>query len=711
VSTTRYLVGVLAAALALGAITASAMAVRRRLLPAWSGVPARLAEVVVGLTIALTTVEALGLLGWFEPVPALIGAVGVSAAVWLLARRGDGARDTAPTPPAAPRDLLGRWAPYVGVASTVVVVSSWTARVAEAVRHGPTGIDTLWYHLPIAARFSQSGSITAAHYTDGDALAASFPANSALLHALGILSLDTDLATTVLNLAFLALALLAAWTIGRSFGVAWAAVVCLNAVLAVPVLVGTQPGGGYNDIIGIAMLLTACALLTVAGPDPPSAAVAVLSGLAAGFAIGTKYQFAVPVATLAIAVAALSPRGRRVRMTALWVASTLVTGSFWYARNAVLFDNPLPAVRVELGPITLPQIPSLFAEQSSFVSYIGDRTTWRDHLLPGLLDGLGPVWWLVFAVATTGVGLGLLAAGSRVRRMLALVGVGSLIGFAVSPSIHDAGGQPVLFAADLRYLGFYLALGAVLLPTALGRRAWWAIGVASFSICVTQLDPSLWPTDLRDGRFLEPVRGGEVLVGPAIGAALLVMGVLWVRMSPRARDTSRAPAVVVLGVLTLLTSLVVRDWYHDRRYADRPPIPELYEWALGERDERIGLAGDLLYLQYPFYGTALSNHVQYVGRTARHGSYFPITSCADWRRALNSGEYTYVVTASEPQASREAALDSPGPYADWTGSDPAAELVRTEVTNLDDRARPRLGMHAYTLFRITGRLDPNGCSD
>jgi hypothetical protein len=708
VSTGRYLLGISIAAVALVAIVASAVAVRRRLVPAWSGPPARLAEIVIGLTMVLTTVEALGWLGWFEPGPTLICLLAVSAAAWLLAGRGDGR--PAPAPLTMPPDLLGRPAAYVAVATTAVVVATWTTRVADAVRHGPTGIDTLWYHLPIAARFAQTGSITAAHYTDGDALAASFPANSALLHALGILSLGTDLLTTILNMGFLALALLAAWVIGRCFGVASASVVCLDAVLIIPVLVGTQPGGGYNDIIGIAMLLIACSVLAVPGPGPPTGAVVVLSGLAAGLAIGTKYQFAVPVAALAIAVAVLAPRGRRMRITTLWVASTLVTGGFWYARNAVIFDNPLPAVRAELGPIVLPEIPSLFAKQSNLLSFVADGDAWRDHLLPGLLNGLGPVWWLVFGLAASGVCLGLLVPGSRVRRMLALVGAGSLVGFVVSPSIHDSGGQPVLFAADLRYLGFFLAIGAVLLPTALGRRSWWAIAAASVSIVATQLDPSLWPTDLRDDRFLEPVRGAPLVVGLAVGAVVLVIGAVFVRTEARTRTPWLAPAAG-LSVVIVLGSLFVRDWYLDRWYVARPPIPEMYGSALRESGERIGVAGDLLYLQYPFYGRDLSNHVQYVGRTARHGSYFPITSCSEWRGALNDGGYTLVVTASEPQASRQAALDHPGAYAEWTASDPAAELIRTEVTNLDDRARPRLGFFAYSLFQIQGPLDPGTCGE
>ena len=50
-------------------------------------------------------------------------------------------------------------------------------------------VDSLWYHLPFAARWVQTGSITALHYTEDEALTTFFPSNGSIFHALGMLYL------------------------------------------------------------------------------------------------------------------------------------------------------------------------------------------------------------------------------------------------------------------------------------------------------------------------------------------------------------------------------------------------------------------------------------------------------------------------------------------------------------------------------------------
>src|ERR671939_166182 len=39
--------------------------------------------------------------------------------------------------------------------------------------------------------------------------------------------------------------------------------------------------------------------------------------------------------------------------------------------------------------------------------------------------------------------------------------------------------------------------------------------------------------------------------------------------------------------------------------------------------------------QYFFYGTDLSNHVQYVGQQLNRGTFRPIDTCSLWRRTVN----------------------------------------------------------------------------
>jgi hypothetical protein len=717
VSSGRLLVGLLLGALALTSVSV-------RLLPEWWGPPAWLADAVIGLAIVVVTSQLLGVVGGFRLVAMASGLVAGGAIAWFI-----GSRPTSRGPGAAEwreasRPLVepwparfGRGASFVAVAATAVVSAEWSTRTIEAYLRGPRGAatDTLWYHLPFAARFVQEGSITGAHYTDGDALAASFPANGALLHGIGMMFLGSDLLSPLINVGFLALALLAAWCVGRRFGVAPATLTCLAVVLGLPSLAFTQPGGGYNDIVGIALLIAAGALLLTPSSndhDAPHPQVLVLAALAAGLAAGMKFQFLAPVVAFTIGVIVFAPRAQRVRSAVLWLVPLAMTGGLWYVRNLFLFDNPLPPFGIDLGPINLPT-PPVDSPQSSLASFAFDDHVWRDHFSPGLSRALGPVWWAVVALAVAGLILGFVVAKNRMHRLVAGAGVVSLVAFVVTPLVHDVGGEPAFFFADLRYATLFLALGLVILPLGLApARAWWSLVAAGLVLAVTQIDASIWPTDWRDLRLTEPVRGAAPIAALGVGVCVLAAGVaIVVARASRPRWWPSPRVVLPVGAgIAGLALLAVQHPYLDNRYLDTPPTPELYEWARDVREQRIGVAADLLFLQYPFYGNDLSNHVQYITQRQAHGAVRPIFRCADWRRALNAGRYSYVVTGSGLLSSPQATGKSQGPYALWTVTDPAARLIRREVSNVDESGRLRFGFVGYSLFRIDGPLDPKGCA-
>ena len=69
--------------------------------------------------------------------------------------------------------------------------------------------DSLWYHLPWAASFAQTGQITALRFTDVEYLTAFYPATSELIHGLGIVLVSRDTLSPALNLVWLGLVLLA----------------------------------------------------------------------------------------------------------------------------------------------------------------------------------------------------------------------------------------------------------------------------------------------------------------------------------------------------------------------------------------------------------------------------------------------------------------------------------------------------------------------
>jgi hypothetical protein len=123
----------------------------------------------------------------------------------------------------------------IGAAAGAVtlVAGGWLVKTFYGLRGGMMHWDTLWYHMPFAARFFQDGWVTRLHYVNN--LPHTYlPANAELVHAVGILTFGNDVLSPVLNLGWLTLALLAAWCIGRPSGVGAATLTGAALILAVP---------------------------------------------------------------------------------------------------------------------------------------------------------------------------------------------------------------------------------------------------------------------------------------------------------------------------------------------------------------------------------------------------------------------------------------------------------------------------------------------
>ena len=196
----RCLLGLALAFVAIMPVVWAASSWRRRLLPRWSGAPAVLVDVVLVLSTLVLTAEVLGTVGLLRLVPLTGSLVLVSWLCWLLARRSHGwlpagaegvSGEGASTSHAAvPRNAPARL--FVALALTSVVVADWSSRTVDALHHGMTTPDTIWYHMPFMARFAQTGSITALHFVDFHSSIAFYPENGELVHALGIVFLSND---------------------------------------------------------------------------------------------------------------------------------------------------------------------------------------------------------------------------------------------------------------------------------------------------------------------------------------------------------------------------------------------------------------------------------------------------------------------------------------------------------------------------------------
>jgi hypothetical protein len=339
---------------------------RRWIVPEFSGALARLADLTFAVGLLVFTLQVLGTLSLLRLGWTILFCIAAGLlAAWLGWRKAPGDNREVAAPKVQTIALLLA----LGVAS--FTVAEWTFPSQLSLDQGMYGGDTTWYHMPFSARIAQEGSTVHLHYTDPLRLAAWFyPQSSELVHAAGIVLFKTDWLSPLINLFWLAIALLAAWCVGRPYKVGPATLVAGAIVLDAGVMIETQPGEGRNDIMGLAFLLAFAAFLINAHKRraPAAGAVAdtpervaplldkgplVVAGIAAGLAASVKLTFLIPVAAIAVGVFLFSGKGRR--LTTAWVLglSTLVMGGYWYLRAFIQTGgNPIP--QVKFGPLSLP---------------------------------------------------------------------------------------------------------------------------------------------------------------------------------------------------------------------------------------------------------------------------------------------------------------------------------------------------------------------
>ena len=141
--------------------------------------------------------------------------------------------------------------------------------------------DVLWYHMPFAAAFAQTGSVTHIQFTQADPFVAYYPATSELVHALRDHRAGQrfPVAGPESRLDDAGPAGRPGRSVRRWHVQPLTLAVCAMA-LALPVLSMTQPGEAFDDIVGLAALLSAVALLAGDEIDGPRLfAVGVALGL------------------------------------------------------------------------------------------------------------------------------------------------------------------------------------------------------------------------------------------------------------------------------------------------------------------------------------------------------------------------------------------------------------------------------------------------
>jgi hypothetical protein len=658
----------------------------RRRFPVVAGSLGVLVEAALALSAVLLIAELLGVLslarfGWLAAALVL-----VAAGSWGLSRNQPAqTRATGATTSTAG----GRTSWICAAGAVAVTLGQWLFATANSLGGGMLGFDTLWYHMPVAARFAQSGSVTPILFTQADPFTAYYPANAAVFHAVGILTLGNDFLSPLLNLGWLALALLAAWCAGRRRGIEPLTLASGALLTALPVLGGTQPGQAFDDIAGLAALMTATALLL---SEERATLITVTAGLALGIAAGAKYTFVLPAVVIVLGVAAVTAPGRRARTLGLIAVPALATGGLWYVRNLIDTANPL-GLRFHLGPITLPgpSSPLATASQATVLSQIRHTELWGSRFLPGLAHAFGPLWPLMvgLALGASLAGLGLRRQPAvRIAALAAVVAGLSYLLFPTGATGLTQGSQ--LFTVNLRYATPALALALLILPQVTEQRlpsARPALGPVLLVLAVTaQIVPSIWLVQTGRHALFAVIAG--VLVAAASVAAVTAArrrARTCLPRRPTALPTTAAGAALAIAAGAFMYA--VQHHYFASRYLTVPGtgLGPIDRWAQSVSHTRIALDGTVE--QYPLYGARDTNTVDDLGRPGPSGGYAPITSCRAWRATVNRGRYRYIVL-------------TPGP----TGSAPPAWTARAAPAALVLHPAP----DEY-VYQIGGRLDPDRC--
>jgi len=718
-----YLLGVVQLALVVVPVGFSAYRLRARLLPSWTGAPARLVESIAGVALLIWLSELLGLFGLFYAGTLIAGAVITCLAIAFLPGGGadlgdhperDGGSKSG-TGPAGPESLGSL---LVMVAVIAATVFSYAVTTKHALDRGVFNFDSLWYHLPFAVDMVQTHSVVGMHHTDTVFTNWFYPQNSELLHGVGILLTGRDTLSLFLNFGWLAVAFLAAYCVGRPYGRGALTVVAAAILLECHTLVVRDPGAAKNDLAAAALILASIAILVEAwthrecaghlpryaeqktGAPPDRRAdwdrwALAAAGLAAGLAAGTRVTALAMAAALTLAVVVLAPQGRRWAAAGWWFLPALAGGAFWYLRNLVVAGNPIPEVH-SLGPISLPHPERLQEGRPDFniVHYATDTGIWREYFGPGLHEAFGALWPLVVFGAALAALVAVLRGRDRIVRWIGAVALFGLVAYLFTPlSAAGAEGEPVGFGINIRYVIPALLAGIVLLPLDRWlddeKRQWWLLGALVLVFVVT---------DRPDDALHDKAR--------VFALFLVVLAVLLPALLLYLRGWGAAAGAMATGLVLLLVAIgypVQRD-YLEARFANEGPASEripgmnldsAYRWARGVEDASIGLAGTTAgFAGYGFYGTDLSNRVHYLGKDGPHGGFNAIPTCTRFRAAVNAADLDYLVTS--PYLNFLHPGDPiPSPEARWLRGEEAVS--------------PVLRSGPVTVWTVKGELDPAAC--
>ncbi|MGH7415290.1 MAG: hypothetical protein ACREKJ_13920 [Candidatus Rokuibacteriota bacterium] len=453
------------------------------------------------IVVPIQLAAALQLLGMIARIPLAAPAAVAGAMLVLLLVRGRGSH-TGPASMAGPGRLDSTTGRRAVIQAAVIVGSTYGIVALERVTGFPSSWDGVAYHLPLAVRWLQEGSL--ALPATGD-WRESLPGNAEIVAMLA-LGTGWQALAEMWNVVS-ALGLCAgSYLLARGMGVGASGALAGAVLVASVPLVLFQTFSAYVDLFGSACLIGSLGLFVVSRP-PATASLAgsralILSGLGCGLAVGTKptlwpYAALVAVGVTGSLVWSRAASRPRPRLVLIFLVATAAPCLFWFARSFAATGNPFYPLALDVPG--LPSLsgfrPSEITDPNYHLNFVRSRAEWllypwiefkRHGYSFGTGSGLGPV----FAAF---VPVGLLYTLWSVRR-------------------SDPGP-----ARAVR-----LACSAGL---ALGTAVWWIAvqGTPRFALPLIVLACVL-ATPFLDAALRRRPRGtGALLVGAAIVSALLSM--------------------------------------------------------------------------------------------------------------------------------------------------------------------------------------------
>jgi hypothetical protein len=452
------------------------------------GLPRWLAAAVVFWTASTIGMELLGSVGAIGTYTILIGSAlvgGIGMATWWI--RGDD--------PAELKRLDDGPAGWEGIISLAMVLAASLLfaipslfAAVKVVSDGPI------YHLYFAARWWKAGRLILVAAPFGENAATYFPANGDLWFTWLMATWGGDTLAKVGQAPFLLLAGAAAFGCARLLGCGRPA-----ATIATCWFVSCTPLLLYSfepnvDTIFVAGYLAAAYFFlryAVANGGTPAL---VLGALVAGEALATKptgVVFVTPLLALVVGGLLIQGGSRPEKLWRIAIVALvpLLTGGFWFLRNAWLTGNPLYPLDVRVMGRTL--WAGWYGPEAMRTSpYYLPLNQWRalTDIVVALLDPrLAPVWLVSIAGAWV-------VANARTWPVSPWIEL-----FALSAVVNVALYWVVIpYRTQQRFMLQALGLAVVPLSATLDRSRWLRIGATAL-LGLHILTPQAWPFADREG--------------------------------------------------------------------------------------------------------------------------------------------------------------------------------------------------------------------